>query len=377
VTITRLDDYPVHQTPEPLAVPASSDPNVYDRYWFNAFPADGSWYLGVAFGRYPHRGVIDGAVSVSTDGRQHSAFVSGRAPAEPTDTHVGPMRIEVVEPMRTLRLTLDDNDSGLACDLTFTARTEPIEEQRQTLRSGSRVVMDATRFAQFGWWEGVVATPDGELQCEPSDVRATKDRSWGIRRVGERAPIGAPPAAAPQFSFLWAPVHWDDRCTHVCLFEDGAGRPWVADGAVATAAAGVGGAEAAADVAGVEHATGVARRVDYVPGTRRAAGAALTLERPGEAAMEIDLEPLLLFQMKGLGYGHPQWGHGTWHGDLAVGAESIVLDDLDPLALENLHIQQLVRARSGGATGMGALEQLCIGVHEPSGFTGLNDGAPG
>jgi hypothetical protein len=319
----------------------------------------------VAFGRYPHREVIDGAVSVVVDGRQHSAFVSGRAPAEPTDTHVGPMRIEVVEPMRTLRLVMDDNDSGVACDLTFTARTDPIEEQRQTLRAGNRVVMDATRFAQFGWWEGVVATPDGELRCGPGDVRATKDRSWGIRRVGERVATGAPPAGAPQFYFLWAPVHWDDRCTHVCLFEDGTGKPWVSDGAVAEVDG------------GVEHATGVTRRVDYVPGTRRAARAELTIERPGSEPVEIDLEPLLLFQMKGLGYGHPQWGHGTWHGELATGAETIVLDDLDPLALENLHIQQLVRARSGDAVGMGALEQICLGAHEPSGFSGLNDGAGG
>jgi hypothetical protein len=370
MTITRLDDYPVHQTPEPLAVPASSDPNVYDRYWFNGFPTDGSWYMGVAFGRYPHREVIDGAVSVSVDGRQHSAFVSGRAPAEPTDTRIGPMRIEVVEPMRTLRLVLEENDSGVACDLIFTARTDPIEEQRQTLRAGHRVVMDATRFAQFGWWEGVVDTPEGELRCGPGEVRATKDRSWGIRRVGERVPTGPPPAGPPQFYFLWAPVHWDDRCTHVCLFEDATGRPWVADGAVAGADDAGGSVER-----GVEPAAGVGRHVDYVPGTRRAAHAALTIERTGREAVEIALEPVRLFQMKGLGYGHPKWGHGTWHGDLALGAETIVLDDLDPLALENLHIQQLVSARSGDATGMGALEQVCIGAHEPSGFTGLNDGA--
>ncbi|MFT7091269.1 MAG: hypothetical protein ACJAYW_001232, partial [Candidatus Azotimanducaceae bacterium] len=29
--LNRLDDYPIHQTPEPIAHPASSDPNVYDR----------------------------------------------------------------------------------------------------------------------------------------------------------------------------------------------------------------------------------------------------------------------------------------------------------------------------------------------------------
>ena len=29
--LTKGDDYPIHQTPEPVAHPASSDRNVYDR----------------------------------------------------------------------------------------------------------------------------------------------------------------------------------------------------------------------------------------------------------------------------------------------------------------------------------------------------------
>ena len=79
--------------------------------------------------------------------------------------------------------------------------------------------------------------------------------------------------------------------------------------------------------------------------------------------------------MKGTGYGHPQWRHGTWKGELALGAEQWRLDELDPLAPENLHIQQLVRCRSEGRAGLGVLEQLCLGPHAPSGFSELADGA--
>lgn len=361
--LSRFDDYPVHQTPEPLAVPASSDRNVYDRYWMNAFPADASWYLGVAMGRYPHRDVVDGAISITVDGRQHSCFVSGRAPAEPTDTAMGPLRIEIVEPMRTLRLLVDDNASGLACDLTFTARSEAVEEKRQTFRSAARVTMDATRFAQFGRWEGTIASPDGDVPVDPAAVRGTKDRSWGIRRVGARVTDGAPVVEIPQFSFLWAPVHWDDRCTHVGLFEDATGRQVHWDGAVVPD-----GQEPTV------HAVAVERLVEYVPGTRRAARAELVLHHDG-ATTAMQLEPRQLFQMKGIGYGHPRWGHGTWQGELAVGGETLVHADLDPLDLTNLHVQQLVAARSGDAEGMGALEQICIGPHAPSGFSRLNDGA--
>ena len=75
------DDYPIHQTPDPLARPATSDPNHYDRYFFNGATADGSLVFGVALGLYPNRQVIDGAFSVVVDGEQVSVHASARCPA--------------------------------------------------------------------------------------------------------------------------------------------------------------------------------------------------------------------------------------------------------------------------------------------------------
>jgi hypothetical protein len=54
--LSRFDDYPIHQTPEPIAHRASSDPNAYDRYWFNGLDRDGGFYFGAALGLYPHQG---------------------------------------------------------------------------------------------------------------------------------------------------------------------------------------------------------------------------------------------------------------------------------------------------------------------------------
>ena len=66
--ISKLDDYPIHQTADPLAVPATSDRNVYDRYWFNGYAEDGEFYFGIALGRYPHLGIQDGAFSIGLPG---------------------------------------------------------------------------------------------------------------------------------------------------------------------------------------------------------------------------------------------------------------------------------------------------------------------
>ena len=128
--ITDLDDYPVHQTPEPVAHPASGDPNVYDRYFFNGYTADGDIFFAVAMGLYPNRRVMDAAVSVVRGGRQYALRASRLAPFERTELTVGPIALTIEEPMTRLRLTIDDNEHGISGDVTFHARSAPLEEPR-------------------------------------------------------------------------------------------------------------------------------------------------------------------------------------------------------------------------------------------------------
>ncbi|WDA39496.1 hypothetical protein [Sphingobium sp. YC-XJ3] len=44
--LTKADDYPIHQTPEPVAF-AGTDRNFYDRYFFNAYLPDGSAFVAI------------------------------------------------------------------------------------------------------------------------------------------------------------------------------------------------------------------------------------------------------------------------------------------------------------------------------------------
>ena len=74
--LTKLDDYPIHQTPEPIAHPASNDRNVYDRYWFNGYDEDGEFYFGIGAAVYPNLDILDCGFSVVRDGEQHSFHAS-------------------------------------------------------------------------------------------------------------------------------------------------------------------------------------------------------------------------------------------------------------------------------------------------------------
>ena len=372
--LNKLDDFPIHQTPEPLAHPATSDRNVYDRTWFNGYAPDGSYYFGIGFAVYPHRGIIDCAFSVvQTGGLQHCFYGSRRAPAERTDMSIGPFRIEVIEPMRRMRVVLEDNESGITCDLTFSARTAAIQEGRQTLMSGTRRGMDATRFDQFGRWQGTVKHPEGQIDVQPDFCLGTKDRSWGVRNVGE-LDVGGAPGKPKGICFIWAPLFWDDHISHAIFFDGARGEPLVREGLVAPLY------KTEADIPSVEDGLvdrklTARHRILYHPGTRLASSAEIDLVELDQGQRTIKLEPVLKFMMKGLGYLHPEWGQGMWKGEFATGHESFDPRQLDDLALENIHTQQVVKASDGEREGVGVLEQIVIGPYEPAGFSGFLDGA--
>jgi hypothetical protein len=372
--LTKFDDYPIHQTSHPLAVKATSDRNTYDRYWFNAYDRDGAFYIGIGAALYPNLGIMDGGLSVVIDGEQHAFHCSRRAPLEPSELEIGPFRIDIIEPMKTLRIILDDNETGISGELAWIPRTANFVEGHQLSIPQSRAWMDATRFNQFGYWQGELRYDGRTLKVDPETTYGTKDRSWGVRPVGDRDPGGAPPQQPPQIFFLWAPLHWPDRCTHAGIFESEYGVPWHWDGMIVPTY------ENPDDIPGIMDPGAVPlrsvdHRIEYIPGTRRARRALITKTEISGHVNEIELEALLCFRMKGIGYTHPEWGHGMWKGELAIAGESWKVDEMDELGFENQHIQQVMKARCDGEEGVGVLEQICFGPHLKYGFEGLLDPA--
>lgn len=368
--LSSFDDYPLHQTSRPVASTATADLNHYDRYFFNGYTADAGVYFAAAMGLYPNRHVADASFSVLVDGgtdrsRQVNVHASRRAPTDRADAGtVGPIVVTVVEPLRTLRVTVDAPEHGLAADLTFQHRSGPLEEPHFHLTAGVRVVMDYTRLTQFGRWSGWVEV-DGVRHDLDRDTVGSRDRSWGVRPVGERVPTGAP-VADPQFYWLWAPINFERFATHFDVNEFADGRRWHETGFVAL------------DGEDGEPMRAVDYRIGWRPGTRAAERCEIDLQPWRGGMSTIRLEPLFDFHMSGLGYGHPSWGHGIWKGEAEVGGDRWDLPVDDPLALHHVHIQTIVRATTSGELGehrgMGILEQYVLGRHTPTGLDGLLDG---
>jgi len=104
--LSKADDFPIHQTPEPIAY-SGTDRNFYDRYFFNGYNPDGSGFFAVAFGVYPHLNVADAHVSVIRDGVEHCVHASRILHMERFELEVGPIRIEVLEPLKLIDMKKD------------------------------------------------------------------------------------------------------------------------------------------------------------------------------------------------------------------------------------------------------------------------------
>ncbi len=371
--LSRFDDYPIHQVAVPIAQAGNGHPDFYDRFWFNGYTED--TFFALALGSYPNRGVIDAAFSVVRDGVQRSVFASGRAPHDRSVTAVGPIRVEIVEPMRTTRVVVDAPEHRLQADITFEARTAAYEEPRQTRYNDVRLQFDVTRATQFGGWAGEIRSGEETWTLDGLTVWGCKDRSWGVRPVGAPAPM-APAQQLPQICFLWAPLNFPNDVFHYIVFEDAEGIPWSEGGAVIPV---IGPHD---DTVGpntrFEHVAGVRLGIDWEPGLRRSRRADLRFRRAGSGADErIDLEPLLTFRMSGVGYSHPTWGHGRWHDELVVAGEAVDAAAIDDTELHHLHVQQVMRATWGDRVGLGVLEQIVIGPHHARGLSGFSDGFAG
>jgi hypothetical protein len=353
MVLTRGDDYPIHQTPDPVAY-SGTDRNFYDRYFFNGYAPDGSNFFAAAFGVYPHLDVVDAHFCIVRGQVQHCLHASQRLGMERMALSCGPVRIEVIEPLNRLRVIVEGE--GIAADITFTGRAFPIEEPRFTWRIGPRTVMDYTRLTQNGHYEGWIEV-DGVRETLAEGSMGTRDRSWGVRPVGAADPQSG--NRVPQFFWQWTPVNLPERSLFYHLNAHADGSAWNTRAIIA------------ADSSGPEgfaehHAPQMATQL--APGTRWPAASTLTI---GEERFKF--EPLARFQMRGLGYTSPKWGHGLDHGELEVEREEIDLAATDPARPDNLHVQMLCRVEGPhGEAGIGVFEQLAIGDYAPLGLAGLS-----
>jgi hypothetical protein len=370
-----LDEYPIHQAPVSMAYFATSDRNVYDRCILHCNERDGQRQLVAGLGVYPHLGVIDGFVTLRTGSRQLVVRTSDALGDDRMRQEVGPLRIEVVKPLQTLRLICDGPGLDLKCDLTFEGAVSASDEPRHITRSGQQTIVNAQRFIQTGSWSGVIEAEGEQITVDEEAWVGARDRSWGIRPVGETLPRDAPAAPINRSEghwHIWVPLRFADFSVVVIVQESANGTR------VLNEAVRIFPAETRREP---EQLGWPDVEIRYRPGTRHPESAVLHLMQRGRRPVTVEVETRGFIPLHvGAGYGgDPDWTHGTWRGEKWV--EQAAYDHNDPDVAARIpygvidHVAAATYIGSDGirVKGAGVFEHGTFGRHDPSGFMTYSD----
>ena len=369
-----LDEFPIHQAPLPIAHVISSDRNAYDRCYFNAHDRTGDIFLITGLGVYPNLGTTDAYATVRQGNHQVSVRMSDAINDDRLNQAVGPYRIEVIDPLKVVRLVCEADASGIAFDLTWTGSFPAVDEVPHVMRQGGKVILDAQRFAQVGTWEGTLRFEGTDIAVNPDTWVGTRDRSWGIRPVGESEPAGrSVDEPDPDFGFWWMyiPMRFEKFALIVIAQEDGFGHRILNEATrVWPEASG----------RPIEQLGWPRFETRYQPGTRIPTGTTVHLTEPDGTALTVEVASLGYNPLNfGSGYGgDSSWNHGMWKGRHWIDRHAVDLADPAIAGMVQFGVVDHVgRATINGAEGWGLFEHSTIGRHDPSGFTDFGSVAAG
>ena len=366
--ISSWDDYPVHQAAEYIAHPATSDANFYDRYYFNMHSCSDEIFVIFGLGCYPNLNVVDAFVAVATPER-HRVVRASKPLADRMDLSVGPIRIEVIKPLEKLRVVCEPTEHNLEMDVEWNSFMPAIEEQNQYIRHMGKVAFDTQRFTQMGFWSGSVSAGGESWKVKPKNWQGVRDRSWGVRPVGEAAPDPYR-AGTNAMGGMWNhfPMQFEDHILLYMCQEQNDGSRTLEEGR-----------RIWKDPSKpIDHLGRPEFEHQFHSGTRVLKHTKVTFAHAPSGPLEIDCTPLIPnFISIGTGYGLDEdWRHGLYHGpELVVQGKDLAVADIKALAQYGV-VDQVGKFEYEGNVGYGLYEHGFFGPFERVGFKDAAATAP-
>ncbi|MCW2545855.1 MAG: uncharacterized protein JWN96_315 [Mycobacterium sp.] len=369
-----MDEFPLHQHPVSFARVGTSDRNFYDRSYFNGHDRTGEIFFISGYGVYPNLGVKDAYFTIRIGDDSFTVRASDALDDDRMNTQVGFYKHEVIEPLNVIRLSGSGDEHGIGFDLTWRGSFPAIDEPLHViLQGGVRPFVDSQRFAQVGTWEGEIRVNGRVIDVNPDTWVGSRDRSWGIRPVGESEPAGR--FAAEQggdygMFWLYAPIRFDDYAIVVIVQEDADGhrilneasRIWPAESGRKS-----------------EQLGWPRFEINYKSGTRIPETAVMHLTEPDGKPLDVEIDNLGFISLNcGPGYGiDPEWTHGSWKGrDWADGSSINYTDEAVQGRIPFSLLDHVTKATIGTDVGYGLFEHGLIGTYRPFGFNDFFAVAP-
>lgn len=190
----------------------------FDRFVFNLHPMDASSpSILFGLGIHPPKDVVDGFAILVTDAEQRNVRFSTELSA--TDgASAGPLSWQVVEPMKTWRLVLGPNPTGMEFDLHWRART-PAWTGEVNVTNDDETPTSFAHLVQSGRYSGTL-TIDGHHQ-RVEGWCGQRDRSRGVRTM-----------SGGQGLHIWYQAQFPDRSIGFLLVETRQQERLLLEGAV-------------------------------------------------------------------------------------------------------------------------------------------------
>lgn len=330
--ITEWDDLLIHQIISTMDHVESSDPRWHDRHWFHLGDTKGEVLLGIGMGVYPNRNVMDGLAVATIDGAQYNVLVS-RELGRDRYTAIGPLRIDVVQGLRTLHLALAPNDHDLSFDLSFESTMPPFEEKPHFQRRKGRTLRNNARYNQSGRFSGTLTVAGQTWEVTPERFWGVRDRSWGLRPGQGEQPGNLTHQQRHDLIrrsgfglYHYNPTQFPDYSLFYMINE----RP---DGRIAAVDGGLRFPWGSKREGQVVRVTRVEHEMEFIPGTPRFRSARLELTLEGGRVKCYSVTPILpCYLAQGGGYGDSERWHGSYRGKLVVEGDKFDLTDEQELA---------------------------------------------
>ncbi len=358
--LTRFDEHPLHQITDSFASVMATDKHWNDGHYICLCDTDGRIALIGLVRLYTNNDVIDGFVCVRHAGRQYNIRLSRRLRPDIDTFGIGPLRIDIVEPMETVRLTLEENEHGIACDLICRTTAVPYEDQPTLTRQGGRFVASRAVYEVVGTVEGTVTVAGETFTATPDKWFFFRNHSWGSMpgRGGPRE-HGAPPATPRRTRGLrqWVLFRMPDHGGFYQTMDAPDGTRRSQEGAILLP-------DSQLAVAEIEHELEF-----YADGPKRLKGGRFSLTDESGVTRAYEVEELGWVYCQGGGYFggfNDGLGQGVWRGEYHVEGEvwdtshpqKIIEADGTEREFEHAWAESFTRLRSDGAEGLAHFEAV-------------------
>jgi len=362
--LTKYDEFLCHQSVSTFNRVGTSAREWTERIWFSAHDISGKYQLIAGFGYYPNRNIMDAfGCCVVDNNTQYAVRASRELRPRIDDVSVGPFSYEIVDPLKTVRFVLDENEYGFSFDVEFHATMIAHEEDTQFAEFRGRVEEHVKRYVQAGKPTGWIYVGGKRIDLDKTTWRAERDHSWGIRRGGGVPETGVQPGEIPEgYLHNFVLLQFDDWGLTYHKRENWEGKTLHFGGSLFYPP---GEDKEPPKLIGVDH------HFTFRSDIRQVNGGTMVIHVEDGSTIEMSIRFLSACYLKAGGYfGYQGFTHGLWMGEEFLDGHKI--DLTDPQALKEVAFldDASCEIRCGDEVGYGIVEIVVVGKYPKYGFQG-------